>query len=133
MSAHRLAAALALCWAMAPSAAAGPPPAEAFVLHCAGCHRLDGSGVPGLAPSLHDLAKLAALPEGRAYLVRVPGVAQAPLPDDELAALLNWIVTELGDASGFDRYRAAEVSEWRAQPLRDPLKARPAPDARSER
>ena len=41
------------------------------------------------------LGSLLATPAGRAYLVRVPGVAQAPLDDERLAALLNWVSREL--------------------------------------
>ncbi len=60
--------------------------------------------------------------EGRRYLPRLPNVAFAPLSDDALAAVLNYIVFDFGGASvptGAPPYDAAEVARWRAQPLND--------------
>lgn len=113
-------------WAILPArmALATPPSAEAYVLHCSGCHKADGAGVPGMVPSLHALADLANEPEGRAYLARVPGVAQAPVGDQALADLLNWVLIEFSDAS-FAPYSVDEIASWRQNPLRDPLGARP--------
>ncbi len=43
-----------------------------FYKRCAACHQPDGAGIPGSFPALKTgLAKLAAIPEGRAYLVLV--------------------------------------------------------------
>ena len=56
-------------------------------------------------------------------------MAQAPLPSDELAALLNFVLTELAGAEGFDAFTADEVEAGRARPLRDPLSARPVAGA----
>jgi hypothetical protein len=67
-----------------------------------------------------------AVPGGREYLARVPGVAQAPLSDVRLAALLNWLLAELGGAPPVSPYTAAEVGALRAAPLRDPVAARAA-------
>ncbi|MGH7291646.1 MAG: c-type cytochrome, partial [Myxococcota bacterium] len=56
-----------------------------YMLHCQGCHRPDGSGVPGAVPDLRDeVARFLATDDGRAFLIRVPGVANAPLSDREL-------------------------------------------------
>ena len=44
-------------------------------------HGLDGTEIPDFVPSLRELAGLLDKKGGRAYLARVPGVAQAPLPD----------------------------------------------------
>jgi hypothetical protein len=52
--------------------------------------------------------------------LRVPGVAQAPLSDADLAALLNWMVrhlTEGGSAGSLGDYSAAEVGRARSHPL----------------
>ncbi len=106
-------------------AIAGVPVAESYELHCSGCHRLDGSGVPGVVPSLRKIGPLVQLEGGRAYLASVPGVAQAPLPSDELAALLNYVLAELARAEGFDAFTAEEIEAGRATPLRDPLAVRP--------
>lgn len=94
-----------------------------YVLHCAGCHKLDGSG-SAVVPALDEIGRLVALPGGREYIGRVPGVAQAPLDSDRLAALLNWLVTEHGGAA--PPYDAMEIEALRRRPLRDPLAARAA-------
>ena len=97
---------------------------ESYVLHCSGCHRLDGSGVTGVAPDLREIGLLVRSRAGRAYLGRVPGVAQAPVSDRELARLLNWVLTEIAQTTVDPPYSAEEVGALRARPLRDPLAAR---------
>ncbi len=118
MSAVRIAlgAGLAFCAAVAASAA---PPREDYLLHCSGCHRQDGAGVPGVVPPLSGLAPFLATPEGRAYLVRVPGVAQSSLDDDRLAALLNWVMREMSGVEPDPGYAAREIGALRGDPLRD--------------
>ena len=101
------------------------PTEEAYVLHCSGCHGVDGAGVPGMVPSLRSLAGLLNEEGGRAYLARVPGVAQAPIEDRELADLLNWVMRELSSSRNFEAYTPDEIARGRSQPLRDPLKSRP--------
>jgi mono/diheme cytochrome c family protein len=90
-----------------------------YLLNCAGCHQMDGRGSAGV-PSLTRLGEVLAVAGGRAYVVRVPGVAQAPLSDERLAALLNWAVGDLGKITDFAGYSAAEVATLRADPLRAP-------------
>jgi mono/diheme cytochrome c family protein len=94
-----------------------------YLLSCAGCHRFDGSG-SGRVPALYDTARILTLPGGREYLASVPGVAQAPLGDERLAALLNWVLVEFGGADEIVPYRAAEISSLRSHPLRAPREAR---------
>ena len=121
-----LAAALALAVTIAAAgSAAGPPPAEQYLLHCSGCHGPEGHGTPGTVPSLLELAPVFDAAGGREYLARVPGAAQAPVSDEDLAALLNWVLVELSGATLRDPYRADEVGRLRAKPLRDPARARP--------
>ena len=107
---------------------AAPPPAQDYVLECRGCHGARGEGAPGSVPSLAQGARFLATPRGRAYLVRVPGVAGAQLSDARLAALLNWMLRELASdppaPDGFAPYTASEVARERAHPLRDPLAER---------
>ena len=50
-----------------------------YMLHCQGCHLADGRGVPGKIPGLSEMGSFLTVPGGRAYLVQVPGTAQAPL------------------------------------------------------
>jgi cytochrome c peroxidase len=114
-----LAFAAALLLATA-AAGAEPGPEEDYVLHCSGCHRLDGSGAPGVAPGLGDIGELLAASGGRDYLVRVPGVAQAPLDDVRLARLLNFVLRELAGSTAEPPYDAREVGRLRRSPLRDP-------------
>lgn len=94
-----------------------------YVLHCMGCHLEDGSGAAGRVPSLSGVGRFLGVPAGRAYLVRVPGSAHAPLDDAALAALLNWMLSRFDPyavvAPGFTPYEAAEVARHRATPLAD--------------
>src|SRR5262245_58917235 len=88
------------------AAAAAAPPAEDYLLHCSGCHGQSGAGVPGVVPPLSGLSSFLASPEGRAYLVRVPGVAQSSLDDERLAALLNWVMREMSGVAPDPAYDA---------------------------
>jgi hypothetical protein len=61
--------------------------------------------------------------EGREFLVRVPGVSTASLPDDEIAELLNWLLTTYSAAQlprDFTPFSEAEVSRLRTRPESDP-------------
>lgn len=95
-----------------------------YVLHCSGCHKRDGSGTPGTVPSLLGIGRFLATAEGRAYLASVPGVAQAPISDERLAALLDWLVEEVGGRPPEPPFTAAEVRAARAHPLRSADEAR---------
>ena len=72
-------------------------------------------------PSLRrSLVLFSGTPEGRQYVIRVPGVAQSPLSDAEAASLLNWMTRNLSDVAlppGFADYTEAEVKELRSHPL----------------
>ena len=99
-----------------------------YLLHCSGCHRPDGAGAPPEVPGLRgSMGVLVATPEGRAYIARVPEVAQSPLADEALARLLNWLLYEFSAETlppGFRLLDAAEVGTARLQVLSDPLRAR---------
>ena len=128
MGASRPAAVLAAFALAAAAPAAGADPRADYLMHCAGCHLADASGVPPEVPSLvGPLGRIASSPVGRDYLARVPGAAQALLTDDELAAVLNWLLVEYNRdtlPSGFRPLTAAEVGNSRARVLADPLKLR---------
>jgi len=102
------------------------PESESFLLHCSGCHQSDGRGTPGVAPDLRKIGVLLDLKGGRDYLGSVPGVAQAPVGDQELARLLTWVLTEIAHRAPEPAYTAKEIRRLRAQPLRDPIAARKA-------
>lgn len=95
-----------------------------FILQCAGCHRIDGSGQPGFGvPSMRNtLGYFVRSPEGRAFLVQVPGARNASITDAELAALTNWELLNFSKEtlpSSFTPYTTKEVSQWRANPPSD--------------
>jgi mono/diheme cytochrome c family protein len=135
-----LAAALFAGGAAGPYGAAGqapsdpdaqPPPRgvenarrawQNWTLNCQGCHRLDGTGSEGTAPSIAGtVAKFLWVPGGREYLMRVPGVATAPLSSEDLAEVVNWMLWRFDRAhlpAGFQPFTADEIARWRAQPLR---------------
>ncbi len=72
-------------------------PQRDYILACAGCHGIQGVSNPDLVPSLQGLVGyFLELPEGRAYLSRLPNVAFSTLSDERLAAVLNYMVFEIG-------------------------------------
>jgi mono/diheme cytochrome c family protein len=125
LPAHLLLALLGLSLFQA-AAAAEPPVEEDYVLHCSACHGLDGAGTPGVTPPLVGVAALLEAPGGRAYLGRVPGVAQAALSDARLARLLNWVLARFSGSPPAPPYSAEEVGALRSHPLRDTRSARAA-------
>lgn len=114
---------IALCLAAA-SATADPNVAMDYAIQCQGCHLANGRG-SGDIPTLHGIGALFEASGGRAYLARVPGVANASLSDERLAALLNWVLTRWSQAD-FAPYTEDEVGQLRRQPLLDPAAAREA-------
>jgi mono/diheme cytochrome c family protein len=97
--------------------------AHDYLLSCAGCHTPAGTG-SATVPTLHGIDRLLARPGGRAYVLRVPGVASAPLSDARLAALLDWVFAHFGNTAA-PGFTAAEVAAARVAPLIDPVAARP--------
>ena len=116
---------VALCAALALGATRAPDsgrsPATNYQLHCSGCHRPDGSGLPGEVPDLRgQVARFLAAPGGRAFLVQVPGAANAPLSDADLATLLGWLLVRFDPAhvpADFAPWTADELAALRARPL----------------
>lgn len=102
--------------------------ARMYIRQCMGCHRPNGLGIPGAVPRLTGfVGYFAHLPEGRAFLVQVPGVARAPLGDEEVAAVLNFVLTTFSPAelpADFTPFTADEVRAYRAQALIDVSGAR---------
>ncbi len=94
-----------------------------YALNCQGCHRADGVGTPGSVPALAgSVGRFTRVAGGREYLARVPGVAQAPLDDAGVAAVLNWMLARFGGADvpqDFAPYTADEVGRLRRSPLTD--------------
>jgi hypothetical protein len=94
-----------------------------YMLQCMGCHLADGTGRAGVVPSFRDrVGRFATVRGGREYLVRVPGSAQSPLSDAELAEVLNWIIRRFGPreiADALEPFDAREVARVRSAPLTD--------------
>lgn len=115
----RLAASLVVLAFALPARAFGPE--THYVIHCQGCHLADGAETPGKVPGLAgQVAVFLRTPDGRAYLGRVPGVANAALSDAELAALLDWTLRRFDAAHvppDFTPYTAEEIGALRRDPL----------------
>jgi mono/diheme cytochrome c family protein len=98
-----------------------PEPRRDYLLNCGGCHGFNGVSNSKVVPNLRDLVGYyLQIPQGRAYLARVPNVAFSTLSDQKLAAVLNYVVFDLGGASApaaAKAYDAAQVGRWRKQPL----------------
>jgi hypothetical protein len=96
-------------------------PAADYVLHCRGCHGPQGGAVEGKVPPLANaIGHFMRSDAGRDYVLRVPGVANAALSDERLAAVLNWTVEQLDSENvtgELPRFTAAEVSRARHRPL----------------
>lgn len=103
-------------------------PAINYQLHCQGCHLADGRATPGLVPAIDPtLGRMMRVPEGRAYLVRLPNVAAAQIDAADTAALLNWLLAEFAARElpgDFRPITADEVLAGRAAPLVDVAGAR---------
>jgi hypothetical protein len=131
-----LAAGLAAMAASGLAAAAPEPPDKAlhpypgqmnvaqsdYVEHCGGCHGIGGDAAPADLPTLKGrVGWFMCLPEGRAYLMRLPNVARSRITDnDQLADLLNFMVFGLGGGSapaGAKPFTGAEVAATRISPF----------------
>ena len=103
-------------------------PAQDYVLNCMGCHGSAAQGIPGKVPPLANaLSRFMRTPEGRNYILRVPGAANSALSDDQLAAVLNWlVVTYESGASGNQPapFTSSEVASARHIPLESVLATR---------
>lgn len=124
-----IAAALAVIL-VAPIAARAESPAEMYTLNCWGCHGAGANGISGTVPRLAgSMGYFPRIPEGRAYLVEVPGVANSALDDAQTAMVLNWMLATFSQAElppDFKPYTAAEVKIYRAHRLTSVIETRRA-------
>jgi hypothetical protein len=94
-----------------------------YQMFCQGCHAPGGASVDESVPRMKDhVGTFINSPEGREFLVRVPGSATSSLKNEELAEVLNWIVLEFsGDSlnASFEHYTATEVGALRQAPLNE--------------
>lgn len=94
-----------------------------YTLQCQGCHRATGEGIVGSVPDLRYVgAPLLRMQEGRRFFVAVPGSANAPLTDRQLADVLNYIISEIlvvSDDAQPMYFSEAEVTKFRAYKIAD--------------
>ena len=95
-----------------------------YMLNCQGCHLAQAQGVAGKVPKMKDfVGYFLHSPEGRRFIIRVPGVAYSALDDAEIAALMNWLLRTYSAAQlpgNFSPYNAGEVAVLRENPEQDP-------------
>jgi len=89
-----------------------------YTLHCSGCHDLDGSGHPGKGiPDFRDqVGYFLRTPDGRAFLLQVPGLLNAGLSDQRAADVVTWLVRRFAGPSlpaDFEPYTALEARRYR--------------------
>jgi hypothetical protein len=103
-----------------PISQAGYSMATNYQLQCAGCHLGDGAGsAANDTPRLQGfVGNFLKVPGGREFLVRVPGMSQSALNDEQLAGLLNWLLRKDGMAGAsvpehYQPYSAEEVAQLR--------------------
>ena len=120
--ARSLVCAATLLAAVALAGTARASPQQDYLLYCMGCHGPGAEGVPGKVPPLAGaLARFMRTPEGRNYVLRVPGAANSVLSDAQLAAVLNWLAERYraADDPRPEPFTAQEVAAARRTPLAD--------------
>lgn len=92
-----------------------------YMLNCQGCHLPDGSGSPGNVPKMNDfVGYFLHVPGGREFIAQVPGAANAPISNEELAGVMNWMLLNFSAKelpTPFKPYSADEIGELRKAPL----------------
>jgi mono/diheme cytochrome c family protein len=91
-----------------------------YLLHCSGCHGQDGTGKPsaGIPRFTDQVGYFLNLPEGRAFLMQVPGLLSANMPDDRAAAVVTWMIKEFAGPSmpeKLEPYTAEEAKRYKAE------------------
>jgi cytochrome c553 len=103
---------------------AGESAQTLYILHCSGCHGLDGQGehradVPPLPPYVGNFLRD---PQGRLYIANVGGVMSSGLSDQDTAVVLNWLLERFGEGKALDpadRFDATEIRKLRTQRVAD--------------
>ena len=94
-----------------------------YILNCQGCHLPDAMGAVGLVPRMKDfVGNFLHVEGGREFIVQVPGSANSPISDSELADVLNWMLFTFSEKQvpeSFQPYTGKEIGSLRAKPLMD--------------
>nr|WP_242006270.1 cystathionine beta-lyase [Acetobacter estunensis] len=96
-----------------------------YVSHCGGCHGIEGISGNTFVPTMRNaVGAFACTDEGRAYLIRVPGVSMSLIRNDQtLADVMNFVMLRLAGSSlpsDFHPYTASEIHDLRQHPLSVP-------------
>jgi len=98
-----------------------------YNLHCLGCHGMEGKGITDVPPFPGVLGYFIHIPEGREFIIQVPGVAHSDLSNREIAQLTNWILVKFSRKElppRFQPFTEEEVERYRKTPLIDVEKRR---------
>lgn len=92
-----------------------------YILKCAGCHAMDGTGsTSGGIPPLQLINAFTSDTKGRTYLMHVPGVVSSGLNSTEIAEVMNYIVELWGDKTAdYTPFTKEEVNQLRAKDIAD--------------
>lgn len=92
-----------------------------YMIHCQGCHLPQGDGAVNRVPNMkHYLGNFLKISGGREFLIQVPGSANAPMNDYDLAQLINWMLNSFSPkllADDWQPYTAEEVRQYRRDVL----------------
>lgn len=122
--------ALAVLWSLPVRATQTIDYAKAklnYQLHCQGCHTPKGMGGRGIPRLHHKVGHFLKSPEGRAYLMQVPGTAYSVLDDQDLSEVMNWVVEHYAGPSApkdWQPYTREETAHYRKTPLSQVLSYR---------
>jgi len=126
---YRLTIAIGLLFFAAMTSAQASQPMTAgqvnYMLQCQGCHKANGAGFGESVPDLRIVGRqLLAVPAGRQFYVSVPGSSNAPLSNQQLAEVLNFIIADiLGDkddqADSLSRFTEEEIARYRSIKIPD--------------
>jgi mono/diheme cytochrome c family protein len=91
-------------------------PARIYAENCEGCHGWAGVSVTEIPTLKGRIGYFARIPEGRRYLMQVPNVALNPSSDEDIAAMMNWLLATFSREElppDFAPYTAQEVAALR--------------------
>lgn len=99
-----------------------------YMLHCQGCHLPAAEGLGDQVPRMSNFVGYFTHSDaGRRFLIQVPGSATAPVSDEQLAELMNWILKTFSAdqlSPGFQPYTVDEVTRLRRRPEPSPAETR---------
>jgi len=114
-------ATLALLLTGAMQSAQAESPVNNYMLHCMGCHLSAGEGFPPAVPDARgEIGMMLRIEGGREYLVQVPGAAHAPLTNQELAEVVNYMLLTFSKETlpeDFEPLTGEEVARYRKDAL----------------